>query len=396
MQKSNWLRIGFVSALALAGATTAIACGGDDEVDPTVDGGPTSSSSGDNDTDGAASSSGNPSSSSGGSSGTLPAVAKLFVAHGFNEIGAVKICFAGSTTAMPEPGAKPQTLSPLPTTADGLLPGTGGVLPSLGARLETLNIRPYLVKTSSLVGPLANVACDELIGEGKPLVDGTDYYTLDGIPAGTLKVEKTYVLIATKKAGSTGDGGAGTEVGAYLKEIDTDTEVAADSVGVQFIHGSQYVAAPVAPFVFRGEVAAEADAGADAGAAAAGKDFLLDAEGVTTVASLGDPTALKSVDPLEPVAQTGFGVRIPALDNLDALHATAAGVVSIQQWSLLSDSTGTQKDEAGASLYFQKGRAFTFIALGDPTPGVPFNPAAKDFRGLHLLVIPNKPVSLGL
>ena len=92
MQKSNWLRIGFVSALALAGATTAIACGGDDEVEPGTDGGLTSSSSsGDNDTDGAPSSSGNPSSSSGGSSGTLPAVAKLFVAHGFNEIGGVKI-----------------------------------------------------------------------------------------------------------------------------------------------------------------------------------------------------------------------------------------------------------------------------------------------------------------
>lgn len=393
MQNTKWLRIGFFAMLAMAGSATAIACGGDDDDDGsssgnTADGGSSSGSSG---TSGGSSGT----SSSSGDAGPTAQKASLFVVHGYNEIGPVRICFASSPDAAPAKNATPNPTPPLPAAGpDGsgppLLPGTGGILPDLNTDLSSIFIQPYLVKEASrLAQPADKRDCHQLIGADKPLVEGTDYFALDTVPKGALANEKTYVLIALN-GGTIGlppdaDAGAGA-IKVELKELDTATAVDPAKAGLQFLHASQYIGAAVptgvTPFLYR---PATADAGADGGSEEDKELFA----GETPVAALAlAPTTAASVDALN-AATNGFGIRTPTGDSLHAAPIVGT-TLPIQGWANLSDPGQKQKDEDGASLYFQPGRAFTFILVGDPSKGA-INPETGDFRGAHFLVIPNDP-----
>ncbi len=414
MQKSNWLRIGLIGFVTMAGGATAlVACGGDDtEENPTTDGGVTSSSGSSGVSSGGASSGG--ASSRGGSSSSSGGVeippAALTVVHGAIEadVGPVKICFAASPTAMPEAGATPQILAPLPASPTGLIPGSAGILPRLGAPLEQLNILPYLVKLSSLTGANENKACDELIGAGKPLVDGTDYFTLAGIPAGTLKDEKSYVLVAKKGPD------AAHKVVAVLFEQDTATAIPSDKVGAQFIYASDYLTlasvggTDVAPFIDRPAGAVDADAGVldagDAGGPPPGRafEYLIGDDNTTKANPYAPISATKILGAFDEPMTTGAGIQIGALNTtlLNAQSALGGGVstVPILYWSALSDPSKAQGDGA-ASLYFKGGNAFTWVLVGDPTAPAPAtNPPttaediAKTYARMHWLVFPNKPI----
>lgn len=400
MQNTKWLRIGFFAMLAMAGSATAIACGGDDDDDAGAsssggdsDGGATSSSS----SGGSSTSSGGSSgtSSSSGDSGPAPQKASLFVVHGFNELGTVRICFAGSPDAPPAKNAVPNPIPPLPAAgADGsqpgLLPGTGGFLPDLGTDLSSIFIQPYLVREDKLQGltvPWSDRTCNKLIGGAAPLLtEGDGYYALDTIPKGALANEKTYALLALN-AGTVGTPPAGGDAGSasikvQLIEVDTETAVDADKSAVQFLHASQYVP-PVRPFIYR---PATPDAGlSDAGVDDPAKEFFAGANPVAQLAIA--PAAAVSTEALN-AGTNGFGVSLGPSINVLHTNPETGATIPIQLWAQLSDSKGTQKDDTGTSLYFQPGRSFTFIAVGDIAK--PFNPAAQQFQGPHLLVIPNK------
>ena len=396
MMNTNWLRFGILGTLVFAGgAAGLIACsddGGGDNNDNDAgssSGGEQSSSSGEN-TSGGSSGENTSSSSGGSSSGEVPEPKKaaVFVAHGFNEIGPVRICFAASEEAPPATDATPRPVPPLPAAGAGaqpnppLLPGTGGFLPDLGNDLAELHIQPYIVREASRLAALAAdpqaTTCDKLIGAGKPLVAGTDYYVLPPIPKGKLANEKTFVLVAVNGSDDPpADPPVGANVGVIIKEVDRATEIAADKAGLQFLNGSKYIAAGVTPFLYRG---ASVDPS---------KEWYAGEEKVLADTLL--PAAAVAVEAIN-ATTNGHGIKANLGEGEnDYFHEREGSLIPVKNWSDLSDSAGIQKDDEDNSLYFQSGRSFTFIFLGNPAAG-PINPATGDFKGPHFLVIPNDPV----
>lgn len=404
MQKSNWLRIGLVGfATLVGGATAMVACGGDDEVTPDGDGGTTSSSSGASGTTSSSSGStdGGSSGASSSSGGPAPIPATVAVVHAFNAVGAVRICYAIGGTAAPEPGAGISPLFPLPNSETGLIPGSGGILPSTGTPLSSVYVRPYIIKSSAITSPASQ--CPDLIGEAATvtpaLVEGTDYFMLDAIEKGALEDDSTYVLIA--KEGPT----AGRPVIQAYK-LDTATDVPDDKIAVQFIHASPYLdkvtglSPNVAPFFDR-PTAGVADAGADSGDGGAvappgrAYEFFAGATASDKTAPFAALSALKTVDTFD-VPNTAAGLMVTLGGNEQPIlnRDTTLALIPVSTWATLSDPPPAPTQvEGGESVYFKAGRAFTFIALGDPTTNPATPEPLKTYLGPHYLVFPNRPVA---
>lgn len=386
MQKTNWLRLGGLSAMALlVGSLGVIACGGDDDepggnTDNTSSGAP-GASSGD-----PGSSSGDPGSSSGDPVPT-PARAALAVVHGSIELGAVKICYATNPDQTPEVGQAVAPLKPLPESPTGLIPGSGGILPNTGTDLETIHILPYLIKVSALAD-FPEATCDELLNsDGANKLDAADYYVLDPIERGTLEAENTYLLIAT---------GTAAAPKANVYKLDTTTEVEDGKIGVQFISGSTYLTQGAAPFLDRpGTPTEEGPAGADRIS-----EWIA---GETKVAPLAEISDLHKTDAF--TADTALGAvisggdlgDIPILNRLPAAGdpPVPGNLIPIQQWVALSDP-GEGQGAGAESLYFKEGRSFTFVLLGNPLAPSTGNAQVDAFLKPHWIAFPNKPKVPGL
>lgn len=425
MRNKNWLRYGIASA-SLAGLVMGgvlVACGDDDSgTTPGTDAGTDTNTPG---TDSGGGDTGTPDSSK----PDAGQPAKLILVHAATDLGAgmsddaneaIRVCFA--TAPKGDPNNFQVTPFPvLPHSASdggatdnpGIQIGTGGAFPSSGADYEDLVIRPYVMNAQRLNerGITGNAAstprCNQVLKDGfvpdggwdggEPLQKNLDFWQLADIPAGVLKKNHTYMLALTGCAGdapTTSACGPGDDGNTYnptgapgngnlkivILELDTASSIAADELGAQVIHASpQYAAATnvtAPPFkpTFGGP-----DAG-DAGLRAAN-----DGSEVTYNRDAGAPTALVKVKGV--VTSTGFLAMNPAfptpasepvgkipLNNV-GVPANPGSTVSIQFLT-----TG----KADPAEFYVNGKAYTFVLVGDPNPGV------TGLRGAHFLGFPNQ------
>jgi hypothetical protein len=311
-----------------------------------------------------------------------------------NTVGALRVCFE-----IGAPGDSKKTVAPLPPLPDtngssalpypGVFIGTGGPVTTTGLDLAPLELTPYLMNAGRLAarGIVRSDAgtpptCDELIAvgfDGGALVEGTDYWKMPAIPAGTFAREKSVVLVLTGCAGDVtipadlrtakcGPDFTSSGVLGNLKitpyDIDRTTPIGADKFGAQFIHASPQAASalavsgvPVVPgFVTDGDAGTFRGITADGGAVA-----------------LGEKTPLVQVANVNPMIDS-FTAN-PAVAGL-AIPLTQ-GPVNIQLLTY-----GASVPDGGA---YRNGAAFTFIALGDPEIG----PEGKT-KAFHYIGLPNE------
>lgn len=391
MQKNTWIRLGLGSVVAVATTCgiTLSACSGDDTVtddDATTDGytPPTDSGPGDSGPDG----------------GEL---AKLIMVHGSPDIPAVRICFSVGLAAdlsdqqmSPLPPLPNQISGPLPYP--GLFPGTGGVIPRTGTDISSVYIVPYIVSAAKLAAlgfvPDAGAPkdCrDALVGDAGGLVEGTDYWKLPAIPAGTFTTDSTFLLAATgclpnttvapsAKCGSDYMANTGNfRIRAF--KLDRATP-AAGMVSAQFAHASSPIQAVlmqgVRPAFFHADGGVTPITGQGGGDGGGGG-------GTVNFGELKPQTAAPAaVNP----ATDGFGVLYTGADG--GTETMALPLSAIQNLT-----TGS----ATPSM-FVNGQSYTFVALGDPQEpqfidmtGDASTPDGGRFNGrsAHFLAFPNDP-----
>jgi hypothetical protein len=178
--------------------------------------------------------------------------------------GTIRLCFEQAVPpAALSVGPYPPLPDRKPTLGNPGIPyGTGGTFSSFGLDLETRTLKPYIMSGKALrAGGVLNpdngspgTTCDEIVGATKKklnLVENTDFWILDEIPAGTLKKEKAYIGVLTGCAGDSTlnpglECGAGFTAGGgkgrgnlKITVYETNrTPVDPAKLGVQFVHAS--------------------------------------------------------------------------------------------------------------------------------------------------------------
>ncbi|MBX3230164.1 MAG: hypothetical protein KIT84_24975 [Labilithrix sp.] len=377
-----------------------VACGDDDSPPPGSSTSSTSSS-----TSSSSTSTSSSSSSTGGTDQDAepdPIPAKLQLVNAITDLGpgaanasgALRICYqiTSGATKIFAPG-----LPPLPNRVRGAQPfpglflGTGGPVDTTGADLSTLEVTPYIISAGKLeaiglgkdVKANQDKTCADIFNDdaGGTLEPNVDYWVLPPVPAGQLEQKKSYLLILT---GCPGDSTLGDKCGAgftagtpglgNLKitklELDNTTAVAANSIGVQFAHASPNGSAVIQNIVGEGVRPAIVSEDADAASAkplGADANTNLDFQAITAlkqVEGVAFATDKLTANPKAPNLAVGFG----------QIESLTTGAVP---------PTG--------NLY-ANGKAYTFIALGDPTASpTAGDPPSFNFRFFHYLGLPNDP-----
>jgi hypothetical protein len=407
MQKKNWLRYGFLAVVTAAATSGAlIACDGDDTATPapTTDSGTTTDSSTLPDTGPRP---------DGGSDAAPVNNPKLIFVHGANQAGPVRLCLVSSpTNANPNPATDAFPTAPLPyRNSAGAIPGpdagaadlafippgVGSVLPARTVAFQDINFRAVAILPSALLrigvpGNQKDCNSPEILGgavygadasssDPKKLVENVDFFVLNTVPKGTMKVNKTYVAFATGCPASLAADPKCSNAGplrVVLKELDATVPAGTQNT-MQFVHASSHVdlvtsAMPVKPFV-------DFD-GADAGD---GGVTLIDNTGISYAQSapVANPptTALPTPAfklPSAITAAASVGVELPGGARLPQSIAQAAGLSGVAP--------------ADIPTFFKAGRGYTFIAVGDPAvPANDPNPLVR-LQSAHFLVFDNDPV----
>lgn len=406
MRNNRWLRTGLASLTigGLALSAFVVACGDDDS-----GGGSSTSSSGTPGVDSGKADTGTPTDSgvdtgtdSGVDSGPTLPPAKLQLVNAAtdfgssNPLGALRICYKVGATTDTLIWA---TLPPLPNRKSGTLPfpglfaGTGGPVDGTGVDLSKLVIRPYLLSAASLeahgLGSTVTAGNDKLCqaiieaDAGGPFTENTDYWVLPDVPANTFLKGNSYLLVLTGCAGGSaagtakcgGDPGAAPGKGNLainVYKVDTTTAVAADKLGVQFVSVSNMLDPALANInaALKTTPALMADK-ADAASATLIGSIDGGAPGVvpeftqTTLVQVSGVTPGHSISPNPAVAPLAF-----SLPNVAAL---SFGV--------------------GDAGVYANGKAFTIVALGDPTldPDGGNGGATFNTKFFHFLALPNDP-----
>ncbi len=331
-----------------------------------------------------------------------PPVPKLVFVHAANEAGPVRLCLARhATNGTPDPRTDTlPVVPPLPYKNDkglggpanpvAFAPGLGAVLPLDSLDTTRIHLRPVVVKASSLlrVGAGGNAkSCSELlsaaaygpgaVGSTTKLAEGADFTVLPTIPALTLRTGRTYVALLTGCPGGLGldtnqtakCGPGYTDGGGNLRMVVYELDDAPGGAGnvVQFVYGSSHVI----PRVVKPFITVSPDAGADGG------DRLFLSGGATFMANdtVGPAVPSPGAKVTTPIsfATSEFGVQ------------TALGEIAgpVSRWQAFG-AQGTADP-----TFFKAGRGYTFVLVGDPKATL--DPAAGDFRGVHLLAFDNDP-----
>jgi hypothetical protein len=408
MRTKQLLRFSLASLTVIATCSGAflIACGDDDSSGtPGKDAGNNETS-----TPGQDAAAGDSGKDSGKDAGPPPA--KLQLVNAATDLGpadtsgALRVCYGLADTL--ENAGKVEKIAQLPPLPDvaadpavrpAALPnGTGGPVATTGASFQTVAIVPYVMNAAALAarghagrkaGQPVGTSCADLFaavdagGAGGALKPGVDYWKLEGIAPGTLKDGKSYILVLTGCASNAavgaakcGPGFTGSEdpgngnLKVSVFEVDNSTTVEATKIGAQFIHASpagasflqQTGGVPVRP-----GFTTKADGGTGTF-----KSITNNAD----VALLAPTASLSQVEGI--TVASDFFIANPLVDR------TAIPLTTIQFISF-----GGAAPPAGKE--YGNGKAFTFIAVGDPEqdPGTPGAPNLKTF---HYLGFPNDPI----
>lgn len=430
MGKKHLLRFGLASMLAgSVGLGGVLAACGDDEA----------SNPGTNTPDtGTPDSTGNPDTGGGGDTGTPdtgvdagPPLAKLTLVNAAVDLGpsdevdinpnagvrtqAVRICFKTGTTEQnlsiaPYPPLPREAPAGTPAnTPPGLYLNTGGAFPSFGIDLEGRILVPIIMNAKTLAargftkvtdGGIEKV-CDEILDPAKTtpaLVEGKDFWTLDAIPVGTFKKDKSFLLGLTGCGGSAvqttgaasicgpdfnGGGGKGN-LKVNIFEL-TRTPAGANQ-GIQVANlSSPYGIIPGAARPFTPGFTADPtndDAGAYRGAVAApGTVELNKISAVNQVAVTDDDFFASNPDGFPPPGTGAVTAPIP--------------LTTIQALSGLGTNT--------KPTVYVKGKNYVFASVGDPTASTyvdtttgqgtetPSATTTFNLRKYHYLAFPTDP-----
>lgn len=425
MQNTRWLRYGLAS-LTLCGAAISalvVACSSDStdnggtpntgvDSGPGTDANNTTTDSGNNtDNDSGADSAPPP-----------PPPAKLQLVNaatdlGPNDVGALRVCFQVAPAGTTDPTQfKWASLPPLPNRNSapdqlpfpGLYIGTGGPIPGTGVDFTSLIIRPYIFSAQSLAvksGLGNNITaghdqfCEDILtaDAGGPLTNGTDYWQLPDIPAGNLLANNSYILALTGCSGNSTAGDiCGSDFSAAtvngnlrinLFKVDTTTTVDTASLGAQFLQLSPTLEA-VLTQVSEGQVTKAFPAVTDSEGANA--KYLVGDGGAGTgaVSYMGTQGLSGVATTLAQITQITY-----ASDKFTANPAAPTLGATFPQVQALSNGV----TDAGVPLppAVANGSAYTFIALGDPSPATSpdggSNGAVFNTRYFHYIALPNSP-----
>ena len=311
--------------------------------------------------------------------------------------GALRICYgigASADTAVisplpPLPNRTVSEMQPFP----GVFVGTGGPVQSTGLDLSKVAVVPYIMSALSLssrgfvkrTDGKPDTSCADIfdpskLDGGAPLVLGRDYWKMPAINPGTLLDEKSYILVLT---GCSGNAGRTTQTSARcgtgytvdgdgvnsngnltitVHEVDRGLVVAADKLGVQFVHaspaGDVNLKAASIPVVPGFQTSPEAGTG------------MTGFRGITGGVAI--PLNTKSMF-------TQVAAPDASADSFTA--AEPLGPLSFKLPLILTATYGAPNPAALAP-----GKAVTFVALGDPN--VDAGPGGAKF---HYLALPNNP-----
>ena len=411
MRKVTWIRLSLASAVLLVGVGgVLVGCSDDDTTNPVT---PKKDAGNTSDVVTPTDDSSTPTTDAGDSSTAKP-YPKITIIHAAPGIApAVRFCMSVN-------GAFPLD-AVLPTVADapkGVLFGTGGALKvdaTRAAVLPTLDITPIAVPAD--VDPAKK--CSDLI----TTKDGVQTLPagavkLTTITKGTLVGGKSYFVSilgcpAGADAGALGSCGqddAGTaNVRLEVAEVDTTTTVPAGSIGAQFLHDSPalnvaaaggvepaftYQTPGVAPDA--GTTTDAGDAGTDDAAAAdaATGDAAVPPEvhivglGATGVKYLSKPVTVPASTFKDTAAvwtnqaSAAFNLYATLGTNRGPGIFTGKGLPNGLPLALITQATTGQT----ATSIFVDGKAYTFIAIGDPSIA-----AAPGNTGFRIIALPNDP-----
>jgi len=268
--------------------------------------------------------------------------------------------------------------------------GTGGPVDATGTDLSGLEVTPYVFSAQKLqaIGAGSTVtagqdkSCEDLVDTdaGGALTPNVDYWLFPPIAAGQLQQKKSYILILTGCAADSTLGVAkcgadfvptpGVPGLGNLKitriEIDRATAVDANSLGVQFVNASPNL---------------EATYIASAGGEGVRPAITSDPQDAGAAKALNENTnvAFLAITPLKPIA----GVTA-ATDRVTGNNKGPAG---------FAYSFATIGALSGVPAGYTNGKAYTFVAVGDPTasPSDPNGPSGFNLRFLHILGLPSDP-----
>jgi hypothetical protein len=404
--EQRWLRFG-LAGVTLLGAGLAgilVACSSD----TTNNGGTSSSSSGSVPEGGASSSSSGGASSSSGSTpvdaGTPAKLQLVNAATDFgpsNPSGALRICYqigaGGQSTWAPLPPLPNRTSTGLPFP--GVFPGTGGPVDGTGVDLASLTITPYVMNAAKLeaIGAGSTVTagndttCEDLIANSKKgaLTKGADYWQLPDIAAGKFPKENSYILVLTGCAGdstktatecgtgfTTGAAGNGN-LAIQIFQLDNQTKIDTDKMGVQYIQVSPSLGAAIAKA--SGGLQSKSLPAIESGQPA-------DPATAKYFASDGGSPGIDYLGPITTVTQIS-GVTV-ASDSFTANPGAPALAVPIPKVAALSFGAA-----AAAAPPYANGASFTFIAVGDALedPDGGNSGATFNTKSIHYLALPNNP-----
>ena len=401
MRNKGWLRYSLAS-LTLMGAGLGaflVACGDDDNVTPGRDSGVDTGTGEDSGAQDAGQDQQSPVDS--GSPARLQLVNAATNFGGTNASGALRVCYGlgdqGTIAPLPPlPDRKSSDAQPFP----GVYIGTGGPVQGTGVDLSATAITPYIMNAQKLaergvvrpdaggVGPDCAALINGEVDAGGAFVEGVDYWKLPTIPAGTLLKEKSYILILTGCSADTTvpaqqiakcgpdftDAGANGNLRVTVHEVDRATAIDADKIGTQFIHASAPGAAAFAvgsipvipgyikdkndPDTFKGITAGDGGAGGSAAVTLGQKTPLVQVQGVdvATDSFIANPSAANTAFTLQQIQQMSYGANVPA---------------------------------NGA---YANGKAFTFIAVGDPAEPATVN-GQFNTKVFHFIALPNDAVN---
>jgi hypothetical protein len=348
-----------------------------------------------------------------GAAGPVPG--KIILVHASSFAPALRFCFGSVTGVDADGGGGRVTIVPglaAPNTVVGVPNGTGGPVAGI-PDVENRTLEIFAINAAKITGQIASdaggeLACADLIGSqatpvpdgGLGLVQGTDYWDLGRLPAGTLADGTTTLIAVTGCA--PGDSNpndallhcpspydvATGNLGMWITKLDTTTPLDGGSIGAQFAYASYPFSA--ASRALAGGVAAVAgfyvtttftpDGGAPVTVPAA---FPI-AEGVT-YGNLA-PTTLVPVSGVTFDGTSGFFVNSVTDAGGPTPFQVPIPLPSIQALSYPGVDAGI----------FANGVGYVFVLVGDPTlPSfvVPDGGDAGEFNlfSVHILGFPTNP-----
>ncbi len=401
MKKMDWLRYGLTSFMVTGFATgaTLAGCSDDATVTPAKDGGTADT--------GPVADTGVTTPDTGAAdtgpkdSGPTPKPATLYAVNAAVDIGnsvdrftggAIRFCYVIKGLGVSSGPARPDT-------AVGVPIGTGGPFPP-PTSLQTFELTPVIILAENLAqrGIFADSGapqpdCTKLLpvdpggpdgGVSAPdsgLTLNKDFYVLDTIPSGTLKDDRSYMLLLTGCSGDstqssncgsgfvTNPGTKGTLKVSVL-ELDRNAPATATGAGFQVVHGSSALAAlsyPVKPVILNG--------------------------GTQSALTPGGQVNFQNISPRVDVPSFNGGSPQDGGALFGNINPDGGPVTDLQPLNgpqSISQVTGIPDPSVG----FAAGRSHTIVILGDPSkpfaPGFDAGVPLNGFRGVHRLGFPNK------